>query len=85
MGASERSQQWRVMHHAYTYERSPGAGFLYLSDLASAVGLSEPAARHLIDRCVREQLAYLFATAADPCVGLTAAGRAFARAARPEA
>ena len=84
MGASERSQQWRVRRHANAHERSPGAGFLHLSDLASAVGLSEPAARRLIDRCVREQVAYLFATAADPCIGLTAAGRAFARAERQE-
>jgi DNA-binding MarR family transcriptional regulator len=80
MGANQRSQQWQVVHHIYdAYDRNPGVSFPNVSDLGRAAGLSAPAARRLIDRCVREQLAYLFASAADPCVGLTDAGRAFAR------
>ena len=80
MNAGQRSQQWRVMHYIYdTHDRKPGAGFPNLSDLGPIMGLDRPAVRQLIDRCVQAKLAYLFASAADPCVGLTDAGRAFAR------
>ena len=76
---SERSVQRRVVRHIYdAYDQRPGVGFPNVSDLGPAVGLSAATARRLVDRCVQERLAYLFANAADPCVGLTAAGRAFA-------
>ena len=79
MSLSERSEQQRVVRHIYdAYDQKPGVGFPNVSDLGPAVGLSAATARHLIDRCVREKLAYLFANAADPCIGLTAAGRTFA-------
>jgi DNA-binding MarR family transcriptional regulator len=80
MGASQPSKQWQVIHYIYdTHDRKPGAGFPNVSDLGRVAGLSGPAARRLIDRCVQAKLAYLFASAADPCVGLTDAGRAYAR------
>jgi hypothetical protein len=58
MGASQWSQQWQVVHHIDdAYDRKPGMGFPNVADLGRAAGLSAPAARRLIDRCVREQLA----------------------------
>jgi DNA-binding MarR family transcriptional regulator len=80
MNARQRSKQWQVIHYIYdTHDRKPGRGFPNVSDLGPIVGLSGPAVRRLIDRCVQEKLAYLFASAVDPCVGLTDAGRTFAK------
>ena len=81
MGVGQPSAQWQVIHYIYDeHDRKPGAGFANISDLGRVVDLSGPALRLLVDRCVAEKLAYLFASAADPCVGLTEAGRAYAKA-----
>lgn len=81
MDTSQGSKQWQVMHYMYDqHDRNPGAGFPTISDLEPIVGLSRLAVREIIDQCVEERLAYLFANAADPCIGLTDAGRAYAKA-----
>lgn len=51
----------------------------HVYDLGPAMGVSGPAARRRVDGCVQEKLAYLFANAADPCIGLTDAGRSSGR------
>jgi hypothetical protein len=80
MDLDERTARWTLLRHLYvTHDQQPGAGFPTVSALASAVGMSAPGARRLVDQCVQAKLAYLFANVADPCIGLTDAGRGVAR------